>query len=259
MRRRETLKGLAAVGACLAGTVRGAEDDRPALVAVAASVQPALAEIAQAWTRASGQRLQLTFGASGNFVRQIQQGLPAELFLSADEAFAMALVRAGLTRDAGAIYATGRLALLVAPGVDIPLDAQLQGLKAGWSRVHKFAIAHPELAPYGQAAREVLQAVGLWEQARAKLVIGENVAQAAQFVAAGAAQAGLVALSLVAGPAASRLGQHLALPDSLHAPLRQRMVLLKQAGPVAAAFYEHLKSAPAQAVLQRHGFATDQR
>jgi molybdate transport system substrate-binding protein len=228
-------------------------------VAVAASVQRAMEVIAPSWMRATGHRISVTYGSSGNFVRQIQQGLPVELFLSADEDFALQLADAGLARDRGTVYAYGRLALIVDKGSAIVLDPQLQGLKAGWAAVQKFAIANPELAPYGKAAREVLQTVGLWELAQAKLVLGENIAQATQFVATGAAQAGITALALVSGNEAAFTGRYLPLPDTLHAPLRQRMVLLKQAGPAAVAFHQYLQSAPAAAVLRRHGFGPAQQ
>jgi molybdate transport system substrate-binding protein len=257
VRRRSLLKALGTGWSVLAGRAAVAQEQRPALVAVAASVQRAIEDIAPAWMRATGHRLSITYGSSGNFVRQIQQGLPVELFLSADEAFAFKLADAGLTRDRGVVYASGRLALLLAKDSAISLDPQLQGLKAGWASVHKFAIANPELAPYGKAAREVLQAVGLWEAARSKLVLGENIGQATQFVATGSAQAGLTAFSLLVGNETAGLGRHLVLPDSLHAPLRQRMVLLNQASPAATAFYEHLQSATAKAVLRRHGFGVD--
>ena len=256
MRRRELLSVLAG-SSLLIGGATAAQQPRPALLAVAASVQRAMEEIVPTWTRATGHRLSLIYGSSGNLVRQIQQGLNAELFLSADEEFALKLADAGLTQGRGVIYASGRVALLVAPGVQIELDAQLQGLKAAWAQVRKFAIANPELAPYGRAAREVLQSAGLWEMAQRKLVLGDNVAQATQFVASGAAQAGLTALPLVNHDAAQHLGRHLALPASLHAPLHQRMVLLRRAGAAATAFYQYLQSPAARAVLRRHGFAVE--
>lgn len=256
MQRRRVIAALAASWAAHGRAV--AVGARPALVAVAASVQRAMEEIAAPWMQATGHRVTFSYGSSGNFVRQIQQGLPAELFLSADEEFALRLASAGLAPDRGVIYARGRLALLVARGSAIALDARLDGLKAGWSQVRKFAIANPELAPYGKAAREVLQSVGWWEAAQPRLVLGDNIGQATQFVVTGAAQAGITALSLVAGARPGSLGRHLALPDSLHAPLRQRMVLLGPAGPAARALYAHLQTEPARAVLRRHGFGTDQ-
>lgn len=257
MRRREVLGGLVGGWALAAGRGATAQQPRPALIAVAASVQGAMDEIAGGWMRETGLRLNLTYGSSGNLVRQIQQGLPAELFLSADEGFALRLAEAGLARDAGVIYASGRLALVVPQASTLALDPQLRGLKAGWASVRKFAIANPELAPYGKAAREVLQTVGLWEQARDKLVLGENIGQATQFVTTGAAQAGITALSLLTGSEAGRGSRYIALPDSLHAPLRQRMVLLNQAGPAAVAFYQHLQGAPAKALLRKHGFTAE--
>src|SRR5688500_2755435 len=102
---------------------------REPLIAVAASMQRAMEEIAQPWLRSTGHRVSFVYGASGNFVRQIQQGLPVELFLSADEDFALKLADAGLTRDKGVIYGSGRLALIVAKGSLIPLDPELKGLK----------------------------------------------------------------------------------------------------------------------------------
>jgi molybdate transport system substrate-binding protein len=256
LRRRDLLSALAGASVLISGPAV-AQQPRPALVAVAASVQRALEELAPPWMRATGHRLNLIYGSSGNFVRQIQQGLKAELFLSADEEFALKLADTGLTQGRGVVYASGRVALLVAPGVVIELDPQLLGLKAAWPQVRKFAIANPELAPYGRSAREVLQSAGLWERAQGKLVIGDNVAQATQFVASGAAQAGLTALSLVSHDTAQQLGRHLALPASLHAPLHQRMVLLRQAGAAATAFYQYLQSPAARAVLRRHGFAVE--
>jgi molybdate transport system substrate-binding protein len=253
MLRRRILKLAGAGVAAWAGPAATAQNALP-LVAVAASVQRAMQEIAPAWMQATGHRLNIIYGSSGNFLRQIQQGLPVELFLSADERFALALAEAGLARDRGAIYATGRLALLVAEGSSIALDPQLRGLKAGWHRIRKFAIANRELAPYGQAACEALQSAGLWEAAQTKLVIGENVGQATQFVATGAAQAGLTALSLLAGDGPRHTGPFIAVSETLHAPLRQRMVLLKRAAPAAAAFYEYLQSSPAKTILRRRGF-----
>jgi molybdate transport system substrate-binding protein len=226
----------------------------PARVAVASSVQAAMEALAPAFTRATGHRLVLSFGASGNLVRQIGQGLPVDLFLSADEEFAKGLAQSGWARDGGVVYATGRLALVVARGTSIALDPRLQGLKAGWTEVRKFAIANPQLAPYGKAAREVLQTLGLWDSAQPRLVLGENVAQAAQFVASGSAEAGFTALSLVAGRGDAAWGGHVAVDDALHSPLRQRMVLRREAGPAAVAFYDYLQTPAARAVLQSHGF-----
>lgn len=226
----------------------------PPLIAAASDLKFALTEIAARFEKDTGRRVALNFGSSGNFARQIQQGAPFELFMSADEEFVFGLADAGLTRDRGDLYAMGRIALFVPKGSRIALDPALTGLRAGWERVHRFAIANPEHAPYGRAAREALQSLGMWDLARPKLVLGENIAQAAQFVATGNAEAGIVALSLALAPELARNGRYVELPEPLHRPLRQRMVLTARAGDTAAAFYRYLQQPAARAVLKKYGF-----
>jgi molybdate transport system substrate-binding protein len=250
LRRRQAIAALMAPFALPARA-----QPEPARVAAASDLQFALPEVAAAFHRAGAQRVQLSFGSSGNFTRQIQQGAPFDLFLSADEAFVLRLADAGLTRDGGTLYALGHIALVVPLRSTIALDAQLAGLKRDWGSIQRFAIANPELAPYGRAAREALQRLGLWETAQAKLVLGENVAQATQFVSTAAAQAGIASLSLAMAPAVAASTRHLPLPRSLHEPLRQRMVLLRKARPVAASFHDFVAGAAGQAILARHGFA----
>lgn len=227
-------------------------------VLAASDLKFALTHIARQYQHETGQVVEVTFGASGNLARQIQQGLPGDIFMSADEAFVLQLARAGLTRggDTGVLYALGRIALYVAPGSPIKPDARLQGVRAQWSLVEKFALANPEHAPYGRAGREALQSLKLWDLVQPRLVLGENVAQATQYVSTGAAQAGITALSLVMAPELRGQGQFVALPPELHAPLRQRMVLLAKASETASAFYACLQRAPVQAVLAQHGFGS---
>lgn len=227
---------------------------RPALIAAAANLQPVLAELVPLFERGQKNRIRVTIGSSANLVRQIQQGLPAELFMSADEDFALRLADAGLTLDRGLVYATGRLVLLVPASSPLALDPQLRGLKTGLGQVQKFAIANPELAPYGRAAVQVLQKLDLWPALQGKIVLGENMAQATQYVSTGAAQAGITALSLALAPELATRVRYVLIPADLHAPVRQRMVLLKNAGPAAHAFYEFLQSPPAKAVLMRYGY-----
>lgn len=252
-RRRQLLKAFSAIGASGAGLpASGQEVIR---VAAASDLQFALAELADAYRRQAGVRVELNLGSSGNFARQIRQGLPADIFMSADESFAFALADAGLARDRGALYALGRIALFAGHGSPVALDPELKGLRAGWAGVSKFAIANPVHAPYGRAARQALEKLGLWGLVQPKLVLADNVAQATQFVASGSAQAGITALSLALAPPVARMGRHVELPGSLHAPLRQRMLLMKSAGPAATAFYGYLQSPPARALLQRYGFS----
>lgn len=235
-------------------SAQDAAASRPALVAAAANLQPVLAELVPLFERGQKSRVRINIGSSANLVRQIQQGLPAELFMSADEDFALRLADAGLTLDRGLVYATGRLVLLVPADSPLALDPQLRGLKAGLGQVQKFAIANPELAPYGKAAVQVLQKLDLWPALHGKIVLGENIAQTTQYVSTGAAQAGITALSLALAPELATRVRYVLLPDNLHAPVRQRMVLLKNAGPAARAFYEFLQSPAAKAVLTRYGY-----
>jgi len=137
--------------------------------------------------------------------------------------------------------------------VDEALADVARGLADG--RVRKFAIANPEHAPYGRAAMQALRSVRLWEAVQPMLVLGENVSQAAQFVASGSAQAGIFAYSLAVAPAFAGAGGFMLIPERLHEPLRQRMVLTRKAGESARAFYAYLQQPVARSVFRRYGFA----
>lgn len=225
-------------------------------IAVASNLQFALPEIAAAFKRESGSDVRLAFGSSGNFRRQIAEGAPFELFLSADAEFVEALARERRTLDDGVVYAIGRLALFIPAGTPIEPDAELRdvarALKDG--RLRKFAIANPALAPYGNAARQVLKRAGLWEAIEPRLVLGENISQTAQFAASGAAQGGIVAYSLVRSPTMADRGRFVVLASSAHDPLVQKMVLLPRAGATARDFYAFLQGPVARAIFERYGF-----
>jgi len=226
-------------------------------VAAASSLRPALMEIAAGFEQESGHRVELVFGSSGNFYQQLQQDAPFELFLSADEDYVLDLARSGKTRDEGQVYALGRLALVAPPGSALQLDPQLDGLRQALANdeVEQFAIANPEHAPYGQRAREALERAGLWQHLQGKLVMGENVAQALQFTLTGGAQGGIVASSLLHDPALAGQADHVLIPADWHQPLRQRMVLMDHAGPVAEQFYSYLSGEQARQVFERNGFS----
>jgi molybdate transport system substrate-binding protein len=248
---------LAALVAALLPACAWAQAGSVPHVAAASDLQFALVEIARAFARDTGLDVKLTFGSSGNLRRQIAAGAPFELFLSADEAYVEALAREGRTEDAGTRYAIGRLVLFVPAGSPLEPDATLADLQAAVAagRVKRFAIANPEHAPYGRAARDVLQRAGLWDALAPRLVLGENVSQAAQFASSGAAQGGIFAYSLALAPAIAGKGRAALLPAGMHAPLAQRMVLINGAGPTAHAFARYLQQPPAREVLRRHGFA----
>ena len=226
------------------------------LVAAASDLQFALDEILAAFTRETGVAVRVTYGASGRLHQQIVHGAPYELFLSADESFVAALADRGLTRDRGELYAVGRIVLFVPDGSPLVADARLDGLErhlAGRAP-GRLAIANPEHAPYGRAAQQALRARGLWDAALPHLLYGENVAQAAQFASSGNADGGIIAHSLAASPALRQRGHFVLIARELHAPLRQRMVLLQRASPAAGRLYQFLRTPAARAILARHGF-----
>jgi len=237
-----------------AGAATAQRSDMP-VIAAAANLQFALPEIAAAFAAETGAQVRTVFGATGTLSRQIRAGAPFELFLAADDATPRALHADGLTRDAGRVYARGRI-VLVAP-VGSPLDPArgLDGVAAlaAAGGLSRFAIANPDHAPFGIAAREALQATGLHETLTPFLVMGENAAQAAQFALSGNAEGGIVPLSLVRAPQVAGRGTHAPIPQDLHAPLDQRMVLLPRAGPVAEAFAAFMAGSQAGAILAHHG------
>jgi molybdate transport system substrate-binding protein len=229
-------------------------------IAAASDLKFALTELCQTFTKMTGQAVDLQFGSSGNLSRQITQGLPLDIFMSADEALVFSLFEGGFTPDNGALYATGRIALMLPKNSALQLpkseSAARLTLTNQLKSIRKFAIANPEHAPYGRAAKEALQNLGLWEQLEPKLVLGDNISQATQFVTSGAAQAGITALSLALAPeVAAQSGAHWLLPASLHTPLKQRMVILKSAHPTARALFDYLHTPAAKAVLAKYGFS----
>ena len=226
-------------------------------IAAAADLKFALEEVVAMFEKQTGQKLRLVFGSSGTFLAQLLQGAPFHLFMSADENFVFKLADAGKTRDRGRLYAVGRIGVIVPHGSTLKADPEGKDLAAALQddRLQRFAIANPEHAPYGARAREALMALGLWHAIRPRLVYGENIAQTAQFATSGSTQGGIIALSLAKAPAVAALGTFALLPERLHQPLAQRMVLLKDAPAAVVAFYEYLATPAAQTIMARYGFA----
>lgn len=226
------------------------------VVAAAASARFALEEVAAGFHRQTGERVRLTLGSSGNLARQIREGAPYELYLSADPRYVQALARDGFTRDDGKTYVIGRLAIIVPPTSPLTADGSLEDLRLALSdgRLQRFAIANPEHAPYGQRAEQVLRHAGLWDAIVAHLVLGENVGQAAQFAVSGNAQGGIIAFALARAPAVAARGSAALIPARWHDPLEHRAVLLESAGTVAQQFYDYLDSDSARNAFRRHGF-----
>lgn len=233
----------------------GADASAP-LVAAASDLKFALDEILERFRADTGIAARIAYGSSGIFARQIMRGAPYELFLSADEQFVHELHAQGLTRGTGELYAIGRLALFAPTGSPLEPDPRMDDLarRVAAGQLGRFAIANPEHAPYGRAAEQALRARGLWPALRPRLVLGENVAQAAKFASGGDTEGGLIAYSLALSPELRRRGTFALIPDSMHAPLRQRMVLLQGATPAAERLYEYLRSPASREILARYGF-----
>jgi len=253
-------RGLLAALAVLLIGVGAAQAQAPERIKIAAAsnLKFVLADLASLYKQQTGVQVDVNLGASGNLARQILQGLPVEQFISADEAWVAELAKAGRTVDAGQRYATGRLALIVPKNSALPLGQGLAAVVRAMKPGDKFAIANPALAPYGVAAEEALLRASVGPLPAAQKVLGDNIGQATQFVATGAAQAGITALSLTYPSEMASSLHILALSTDLHAPLHQRMALIKGASAATVDWHKFLLSPAAQAVWVRHGYALPQ-
>jgi molybdate transport system substrate-binding protein len=221
-------------------------------VAVAANFTEPATEIARLFTEETGHTAVLSFGASGQLYTQISQGAPFEVFLSADAARPATALTEGFGVEGSLFtYAIGRLVLFSA---DPELVTGPETLEAG--RFDKIAVADPATAPYGAAAVETMQRLGVAEALAPKLVQGTNISQTYQFVATGNAELGFVALSQVI---ADQAGSRWIVPGEMHAPIRQDAVLLSAGADsdAAKAFLEFLKGPRAAAVIERFGYGLD--
>lgn len=230
------------------------------LVAAASDLGGAIREIAATFEKSSGHTVRLTLGSSGNFHTQIANGAPFDVFLSADLAYIRELEKADLIEPGSAtMYAIGRIVLWTPK--NSPIAVETQGMKAlADPRARRIAIANPDHAPYGRAAVAAMKSAGVYEAARARFVLGENISQAAQFVQSGAADIGVVALSLALAEPMKSQGRYWEIPQESYPRMEQGAAILKQArkaGHLAAAqaFLAAVRSAAGQSVLRRYGFA----
>src|SRR6266705_615796 len=229
-------------------------------LAAAADLKFAMGELSEMFERRTGTKVNVTYGSSGNFFSQLQNGAPFDLFFSADIEYPRKLEAAGIAEPETLYeYAVGRIVIWT------PAEVKVDVTKHGWetlldTSVEKIAIANPEHAPYGRAAVAALQKAGIYEKVKPKLVYGENVSQAAQFVQSGNAQAGIVALSLAVSPA-MRGGHRWGIPAEMHPALEQGTVVLKDAKnkDAALAFLDFVKNATGRATLVKCGFEVPEK
>jgi molybdate transport system substrate-binding protein len=244
-----TLCLLAATGANIAI----AED---LTIAAASDLNFSFREIVAEYEQTTGHHVRLAFGSSGNFYAQIQQGAPFDLYFSADIGYPKKLIDEGLVVPNSLYqYATGRIVLWVpkessiqvANGMDALLDPVIK----------KIAIANPKHAPYGRAAVAVMEHFKMYDDVKDRLVLGENISQAAQFVESGAADIGIIALSLALAPIMREKGTYWEIPAEAHPALEQGAVIVKASKRVDSAmqFLEFIKSRHGQAIMKRYGFA----
>ncbi|HEY0794118.1 MAG TPA: molybdate ABC transporter substrate-binding protein [Chthoniobacterales bacterium] len=226
-------------------------------LAAAADLTYCLNELNQAFEAENpGIEVKVSTGSSGNFSAQIQNGAPYDLFLSADVRYPQELIKTGkAVGESLFIYAAGRLVLWTAEPERVDVSRGLEVLRSP-DPVHKLAIANPQHAPYGRAAQAVLEAAQLWSQVQDRLVIGENIAQAAQFVETRNAEAGLIALALVMSPRLQNVGKYVEVDPALYPRLNQAVILTRKGAvnPAAKTYLDFLKSADARRVLDRFGF-----
>jgi len=231
-------------------TVQAAE----VTVAAAADLNFAIKEIIGGFEKATGHHVKLSLGSSGNFYAQILNGAPFEVFLSADASYPKQLESAAQAEPGSVfVYAIGKIVFWVPK--QSAVDIQTLGWKALMHpAIKKISIANPEHAPYGKAAVAAMQRAGIYDAVKSKLVLGENISQAAQFVQSGAADIGIIALSLALSDPMRDAGTYWEIPADMYPKIEQAAALVKGAGPAAHAFLEWLKRPDTRAILSRHGF-----
>lgn len=224
----------------------------PMRIAAASSLSYALDEVVMLY-RASypDANVEVIYGSSGRLTTQIINGAPFDVFFSADMAFPERLYAEGFTATAPAAYAEGRIVLW--SSMRDASELTLSDLTS--DAIRRIAIAQPAHAPYGMLAREAMQAAGVWEAVEGKLVFGENISHAAQMAESGAAQVGIIALSLAKSPTLAAQGHHL-IDSTLHTPLTQGYVVTRRGGskPEALAFADFMTTPEAHEVMVQYGF-----
>jgi molybdate transport system substrate-binding protein len=224
-------------------------------VAAAADLMYAMNEIAANFEKATGCIVRVSTGSSGNFLSQIENGAPFDVFFSADIEYPRKLEAEGLAVPGSTyLYAVGKIVLWVRNDSRLDINKGLAALRD--PSVQKVAIANPQHAPYGRAAEEALRRAGVYDAVKDRFVLGENISQAAQFVESGNADAGILALSLVLSPGLKEKGRYWTIPEDLYTPIQQGAAVIRasQNQQGAQAFLDYVKTPATAALLERYGF-----
>jgi len=219
-------------------------------------MKDAFSEINLAFKSAGNPDMRIVYGSSGNFTAQIMNGAPFNLLISADEYSPIELYKKGKAIDEGVVYATGKLAIISKNSSGMRLLDNKAELVKAIKKANKIAIAKPELAPYGKAAVEYLQAEGLWDIAKDKLIYADNIGIATMYVVTGAADLGFTALSLAKSADVSKETNFILVNSKVYEPIKQRMVLIKGAPREAITLYQFMQSPQAKLILQKYGYST---
>src|ERR1700730_18670267 len=229
-------------------------------VAAAADLQFAMQDIAARFQKETGKTVKLIYGSSGNFFQQIPNGAPFDMFFSANLDYAKRLEAAGLTEPGSYYqYARGKIVIWVPKESNIDLSSGMQVFLD--QSVKKIAIANPQHAPYGQAAVAAMQKENIYEKAKDKFVLGENIAETASFVISGAADVGIVALALALSPNMKDKGRYKEIPTDQYPPIEQACVILSSSKnkEIAQQFLSYFKSAAVTDLLVGYGFDVSSR
>jgi molybdate transport system substrate-binding protein len=224
-------------------------------VAAAADLQFAMQDIAARFQKETGKTVKVTYGSSGNFFQQLQNGAPFDMFFSANLDYAKKLEAAGLTVPGSYYeYAKGKIVIWVPNESRLDLSSGMQALSN--PSIKKIAVANPRHAPYGQAAVAAMQKENVYEKVKNKLVLGENISETASFVVSGAADVGIVALSLALSPNMKDRGRYVEIPPDEHPPLEQACVILGSSKnkETARQFLAFIKTVAIAGVLRSYGF-----
>lgn len=219
-------------------------------VYAAADLDMAFREVKPLFEKATGARVTLVMGSTGNLAKQIEHGAPADVFFAANESFVDDLQTAGaVIPQTRALYAQGRIVLATPTKSTVAVRELADLLKP---EVRRVAIANPAHAPYGRAAQEALESVGVWERLKPKLVYGENIRHTLQFVETGAVEAGIVALSVAGVPDV----RYVPIDPKLHKPLSQVAAVVKRSArpELGVAFIQFLNGPEGRPIMKRYGF-----